>query len=128
MMRLFCWEACFAIFKTFFSSSRSQIFLKSGVLKYFANFTGKHYAGVFVIKLQDLVLAVLLKRDSNTGVSCEICEICKNTFFFPEHLWWLFLVFTYPPLNFISPMITYAWIGRVVLWITLFLKTQWLHV
>ena len=25
--------------------------------------------------------ATLLKRDSNTGVSCEICKIFKNTFF-----------------------------------------------
>ena len=31
---------------------------------------------------------ILLKRDSSTGVFCEICEIFKNTFF-TEHLRWL---------------------------------------
>ena len=31
------------------------------------------------------LLKILLKRDSNTGVSCEICKIFKNTYF-EEHL------------------------------------------
>ena len=31
-------------------------------------------------------LQLYLKRDSDTGVYCEFCEICKNTFF-TEHLW-----------------------------------------
>ena len=40
--------------------SRSQIFFKIGVLKNFANFTGKHRFGVRP--------ATVLKRDSSTGV------------------------------------------------------------
>ena len=35
--------------------------------------------------------ATLLKRDSNTCVSCEYCEIFKNSFF-TEHLRWLLLI------------------------------------
>ena len=31
-------------------------------------------------------LQLYLKRDSDKGVYCEFCEICKNTFF-TEHLW-----------------------------------------
>ena len=61
-----------------FRSSRSQIFFKIDVLKNFASFTGKYLcwslflnkaAGpptLFLIKLQALRLASLLKRDSNT--------------------------------------------------------------
>ena len=37
--------------------------------------------------------ATLLKRDSNTVVSCEFCKIFKNGFF-TEHLRWLLLKFT----------------------------------
>ena len=36
-------------------------------------------------KVLGLRSETLLKRDSNTGVSCEICEIFKNTCF-EEHL------------------------------------------
>ena len=31
-------------------------------------------------------LATLLKRDSDTGVSCEYCKVFKNTYF-EEKLW-----------------------------------------
>ena len=49
-------------------SSRSQIFFKIGVLKDFANFTGKHLCcSLFLIKLQARP-AALLKRNSKTGV------------------------------------------------------------
>ena len=34
--------------------------------------------------------ASLLNRDSNTSVSCEYCEIFRNTYFM-EHLRWLLL-------------------------------------
>ena len=55
--------------------------VKNGVLKYFANFTGKHqFWSLFLIKLQAFKPAYLLKRDSSTGVSCEHCEIFKNTY------------------------------------------------
>ena len=39
----------------------------------------------FLIKLQVIRPAALLKRDSNTNVSCEYCEIFRNTYF-EEHL------------------------------------------
>ena len=43
-------------------------FVKKGVLKGFAHFTGKHLRwSLFLIKRQDFWLATLLKRDSNTG-------------------------------------------------------------
>ena len=52
-------------------------------------FTGKRlYWSLFLIKLQAWGPATLLKRDTNT-LSCEYCEISKNSFFFVEHLWWL---------------------------------------
>ena len=52
-----------------FRSSRSQMFLKIGVLKNVANFTGIHLCwSLFLIKLQSWRPAILLKRDSNTGV------------------------------------------------------------
>ena len=50
-------------------SSRLQLFFKIGALKNFAYFTGKHPCwSFFLIKLQALRPATLLKRDSNTGV------------------------------------------------------------
>ena len=62
-------------------SSRLQMFFKKGVLKNFANFIGKHLCrSLFLLKLQTLRLATLLKRDSNTVFSCKTCEIFKNTF------------------------------------------------
>ena len=43
--------------------------VKKGVLKNFANFTGKHlWWSLFLIKLQALRPGALLKRSSNTGV------------------------------------------------------------
>ena len=63
-------------------SRRSQMFLKIGVPKNFKNFTEKipvlesHFN-----KVVGLRPAMLLKRDSNTDVSCEIFKFFKNTFF-----------------------------------------------
>ena len=58
-------------------------FVKKGVLKNSADFTGKHMRwSLFLIKQQDVWLATLLKRDSNTGVfQREHSEIFKNTYF-----------------------------------------------
>ena len=62
------------------------MFCKKGVFKNFANFTGKHLCwSLFLEKLQVFRSAILLERDSNTGFSCEIYEIFKNTYF-EEHL------------------------------------------
>ena len=62
-------------------SSLSQMFLKIGVLKNFANFIGKHQCWSISWKA-----TTLLKRDSNTVFSamfsCEICKIFRNTFFY----------------------------------------------
>ena len=50
-------------------SSRSQIFFKIGIVKIFENFVVKHLCwSIFLIKLEAWRSAVLLKRDSNTGV------------------------------------------------------------
>ena len=67
------------VFFLIFRSSRSQIFFKIDVLKNFASFTGKYLCwslflnkaagppSLFLIKLQALRLASLLKRDSKAG-------------------------------------------------------------
>ena len=55
-------------------SSRSQMFCKIGILKNFANFTGKHlcwkslFSKVADLKPADLKPATLLTGDSNTGL------------------------------------------------------------
>ena len=66
--------------------SRSQIFFKIGVLKNFANFTGKHPCrSLFLIKSQARRPTALLKRDSNTCVSLwNLWNLW--TPFFTEHL------------------------------------------
>ena len=62
-----------------FKGSRLQMFFK--IL--FANFTEIHPRwSLFLIKLQALRTVTLLKRDSNTGFSCEIYEFFKNIFFY----------------------------------------------
>ena len=58
------------------------MFFKINVLQNFTNFIGKHLCWcLFWIKLQAWRPANLLKRDFNTGVSCEVCETFKNTYF-----------------------------------------------
>ena len=72
-------------------SSRSQIIFEISSIKNFAIFTGKHlFWGPFLIKLQAFRAATFLKRDHNTGVSCEYCKLFKNSFFI-ENLRWLLL-------------------------------------
>ena len=52
-----------------FKSSRSQIFLKIGVLRSFPIFTRKHpCCSYFLIKFQTWRSAIVLKRDSKAGV------------------------------------------------------------
>ena len=52
-----------------YRNSRSQIFLKIGVVKNFLDFTGNYlFCVIFSIKLQAFSPATLLKRDSNAGV------------------------------------------------------------
>ena len=66
---------------------------KIGVLKKFANFTGKHRIGVsFLIKLQVVSQVVnLVKKETPTQIfSCELCNFFMNTFF-TEYFRWLLL-------------------------------------
>ena len=57
------------LFVSLVRSSCSQMIFKIGVLKNFAIFTEKYLCWtLFLIKLPDLRLANLIKRDSNTGV------------------------------------------------------------
>ena len=69
------------------------MFLKIGVLKNFANFTGKHICwSLFFNKVAGLGLQLYQKRDSNTGVFMwNLLNFLEH--FFTEHLQWLFLKF-----------------------------------
>ena len=52
-----------------YRSSDGSCFVKKGILKNFANFTGKHlHWNFFLKKLQAFWAAALLKRDSDTDV------------------------------------------------------------
>ena len=63
-------------------SSRLQMFFKIGVLKSFANFTGKHLCLSFFLKnLHAEGLQLYLKKTPNQVFFCEVCEIFKNTSF-----------------------------------------------
>ena len=63
-------------------SSHQRCSVKKGALRNFAKLTGRHLRqNLFFNKVADLRLQPHLKRDSGTGVSCEFCEISKNTFF-----------------------------------------------
>ena len=74
-----------------YRSSRSQMFFKIGVLKYFESFTEKYMCwSLFLINLHGCRPAVLLKETPTQLFSYEICEIFKNTFS-TEHLRWLLL-------------------------------------
>ena len=62
----------------FFRSSRPEMFCKKAVLRDFPKFTGKYLCqSLFITKVGG---QLCLKRDPGTGVSCEFCEIWKNTF------------------------------------------------
>ena len=55
--------------KKIFRSSRPGVFCKKGVLRNFANFTGKHLCeSLFLIKLEARGLQLYLKRDPGTIV------------------------------------------------------------
>ena len=51
-----------------------------GLFKGFIKFTGKHLCQSFQM-VAGARPAILLKRDSDTGFSFELCEAFKNTFF-----------------------------------------------
>ena len=66
-----------------YPSELRWMYLK-GVLRNFANFTGKHLC-------RSLRSASLLKRDSSTGASLWNLQKLLKTHFFTEHLLWLLL-------------------------------------
>ena len=60
-----------------------RVFYKKGVLRNFAKFTEKHmYRSLIFNKVAGLQPARLLKRDSDSGVFLQYCEISNNTFFY----------------------------------------------
>ena len=65
-------------------SSRLQMFFKKGVLKSFANFTGKYLKkrSFFLKNLQAEGLQLYLKKTPTQVFSCGVCETFKNTFFY----------------------------------------------
>ena len=66
-------------------------FFKTGVLKSFANFTGKHLCwSLFLIKVAGLRSVTLLKRDSNTCFPVKFAKILR-THFFKEDLRWMLI-------------------------------------
>ena len=59
------------------------------ILENFAIFTGKHlFQILFLNKVEGFRPATLFKETLTQVLSCEFCEILKNTFFI-EHLPWL---------------------------------------
>ena len=61
--------------------------VRQGVLKNFANFTGKNLCwSLFLIKLEFWGPATLLKKTLTQVFSCEIYKLFKNNYF-EEHLW-----------------------------------------
>ena len=68
-------EKCKVVVIGFSRINHSQLFLKIGVLKKFAIFTGKNLSwSLFLIKLQTFRPTTLLKRDSNTGASLWVIQ------------------------------------------------------
>ena len=64
-------------------SSRLQMFFKIGVLKSFANFTGKHLCwSLFLKNLQAEGLQLYLKKCLTQVFSCEVCKIFAKIFFY----------------------------------------------
>ena len=64
-------------------STRPQMFFKTGVLKNFANFTGKHLCwSLFLIKLQVFQVCSFIKKSPTQVFFCEICEIFKIIYFY----------------------------------------------
>ena len=64
-----------------FRSSRPEVFCKKAVISDFPKFTGKHLCqSLFITKVAGQGWQLYLKRDPDTGVSCEFCEIWKNNF------------------------------------------------
>ena len=108
------------------------MFFKISVLKNFAIFTGKHLCwGLFLTKWQAWRDAIYWKETSTQVLSCEYCEIFKNSFFhrtplvaafvLRNYLWWcnLFLAIL-PKIDFIRK--TPSWVFFAKFSLELFLR------
>ena len=60
--------------------------MKKGVLTNFAEFTGKHLCQNFFLNKVAGASNFIKKEALAQVLSCEFCEICKNTFY-TEHHW-----------------------------------------
>ena len=66
-------------------SSHRRCSVRKGVLRNFSKFTGKHMCKSLSFNKVAGRLQCYLKRGSTKVLSCEFCEISKNTFFM-EHI------------------------------------------
>ena len=81
----------------------SEVLCKKKCSKKFANFTGKHLCwSLFLIKLQTLRPATLLKAVLTQVLSCEIYKIFNKTYFeeHPRTTASLHFILILPPLHF----------------------------
>ena len=70
-----------------YRSSHQRCFVKKGVLRNFAKFTGKHLCqSLFFNKAAGGVCNFIKKEALAQEFSCEFCEISKNNFF-TEQVW-----------------------------------------
>ena len=83
-----------SFFKVFsFRSCRSQMFFKKGVLKNFANFTGKHLCcSLFLIKFQASGLQRFKKKLQHRSFPVKFAKFLRAPIF-TKHLRWLLLFF-----------------------------------
>ena len=64
-------------------SSRSQVFIKIGILRNFGKFTGKHlWCNLFLIKLQAFIPPTYEKETPTQVLFCEYCKIFQNSCFY----------------------------------------------
>ena len=91
-MNRWVWIGLFSVWS--FRSSRPEVFCTKGVLKHFANFTGKHLRqSLFFNKAADLRPATLLKnRPWHRCFSVNFAKFLRTPFF-TEHLQCLLLKF-----------------------------------
>ena len=75
-------------------SSHPVVLNKKDVLRNFAKFTEKHLCESLVLnKVAGQACNFIKKQTLAQVLSCELCEISKNTFF-KEHLRWLLLLWS----------------------------------
>ena len=98
-----CWETtitmleykCWLSIGTYPRSSYRRCSVKKGVLRNFAKFTGKHLCQSLLFNkvagLRPKACNFIKKEILEQVLSCEFCEISKNTFFYrtpPDDCFW----------------------------------------